>query len=367
LRALSNALESNGNTTTLNNNTFVTLSLSDGQAGAPIFPNIATGITATNLPSNQRISLSTMDPNMQNAYSEQMSLEVDQQLTAHSNLAISYQHLRALHLLVSVNLNTPACYAAQPSSGPLYPIVDPVNLCRPNPNYANNKQYSSEADSYYDGLSVSYVQQPVRWGSYRVSYTWSKAMDDVSEFFFSAPVNNFDLREDRSRSDDDQRHRVVFDVTTHTSMDAAKDLRAKLTNGFLLSGILQYYSPLPFNITTGGNSVQTTALRPCAAGFVLTPNAVDTCANALPGTMIERNAGIGFDTFTLDARLSRTFPLGERLAWRQSQRRSMRLITGTTRSPMEHSARVLFLPHLLPPSDSRPRWGTRGRCSWRCG
>jgi hypothetical protein len=115
LRALSNALESNNNTTTINNNTFVTLSLSDGQAGSPIFPNIATGITANNLPSNQRISLSTMDPNMQNAYSEQTSLEVDQQLTAQSDLAISYQHLRGLHLLVSVNLNTPACYAAQPA------------------------------------------------------------------------------------------------------------------------------------------------------------------------------------------------------------------------------------------------------------
>jgi hypothetical protein len=152
----------------------------------------------------------------------------------------------------------------------------------------------------------------VRWGSYRVSYTWSKAIDDVSEFFFSAPVNNFDLREDRSRSDDDQRHRVVFDATAHTSMDVAKDLRNKLTNGFLLSGILQYYSALPFNITTGGNSVQTTALRPCAAGFVLTPNAVNTCANALPGTMIGRNAGVGFDAFTLNTQLSRTFPLGDR-------------------------------------------------------
>jgi hypothetical protein len=152
----------------------------------------------------------------------------------------------------------------------------------------------------------------VRWGSYRVSYTWSKAIDDVSEFFFSAPVNNFDLREDRSRSDDDQRHRVVFDPTAHTSMDVAKDLWNKLTNGFLLSGILQYYSALPFNITTGGNSVQTTALRPCAAGFVLTPNAVNTCANALPGTMIGRNAGVGFDAFTLNTQLSRTFPLGDR-------------------------------------------------------
>ncbi|QHN05621.1 TonB-dependent receptor [Granulicella sp. WH15] len=302
LRALSNALESDGNTTAINSNTFTTIALSYGQAGAPAFPNIDTGYTATTIPANVRLSLSTMDPHMQNAFSQQVSLEVDQQMTPTSNLAISYQHLRGEHLLISVNLNTPTCYAS----------VDPINLCRPNAAYANNKQYQSAADSYYDALSVSYVQRPVRWGSYRVSYTWSKAIDNVSEFFFSSPVNNYNLREDRSLSDDDQRNRVVFDATVHTSMEHATNVAQRLLYGFQLGGILQYYSPLPFNVTTGGNSLQTTALRPCLPGFVLTPTAANSCANALPGTMIGRNAGVGFDSFTMSARLSRTFPLGER-------------------------------------------------------
>ncbi len=303
LRALSNALESDGNTTAINANTFTTVALSYGQAGAPVFPKIDAGYTATTIPANLRLSLTTMDPHIQNAYSLQTSLEVDQQLTPRSDVAISYQHLRGEHLLVSVNLNTPTCYAA----------VDPINLCRPNPAFANNKQYRSAADSYYDGLSVSYVERPVRWGSWRVSYTWSKAIDDVSEFFFSSPVNNLNLREDRSLSDDDQRQRVVFDATAHTSSGPASGWGERLTHGFLLSGILQYYSPLPFNVTTGQNSVQTTALRPCAPGFVLLATAANTCANALPGTLIGRNAGVGFDSFTLNARLSRTFALGERV------------------------------------------------------
>jgi hypothetical protein len=302
LRALSNAIESDQNTTNINAQTFTTIALSYGQSGAPTFPNIDTGYTATTIPANLRLSLSTMDPHMKNAMSLQTSLEVDQQLTPTSNLAVSYQHLRGEHLLISVNLNTPTCYSS----------VDPVNLCRPNSAYANNKQYSSTADSYYDALSVSYVQRPARWSSYRISYTWSKAIDDVSEFFFSSPVNNYNLREDRSLSDDDQRNRVVFDATAHTAMETGSTIRRKLTNGFLLSGILQYYSPLPFNITTGQNSIQTTALRPCAPGYVLTPTAANTCSNALPGTLIGRNAGIGFSAFTLNARLSRTFPLGER-------------------------------------------------------
>jgi hypothetical protein len=302
LRALSNALESDQNTTAINALTFTTIALSFGQAGAPTFPNVASGYTATTIPANLRLSLSTMDPHMQNAYSQQASLEVDQQLSATSNLAVSYQHVRGLHLLISVNLNTPTCYAT----------VDPINLCRPISTYANNKQYASTADSYYDGLSISYVQRPIRWGSYRVSYTWSKAIDDVSEFFFSSPINNANLREDRSLSDDDQRHRVVFDATIHTSMQPANTLATKLTHGFQLGGILQYYSPLPFNITTGQSSIQTTTLRPCLPGYVLTPTAANTCANALPGTMIGRNAGTGFSSFTLNTRLSRTISIGER-------------------------------------------------------
>ncbi|SNT19414.1 Carboxypeptidase regulatory-like domain-containing protein [Granulicella rosea] len=312
LRALSNALESDQNTTAITANTLGSLSLSYGQTGAPIFPAITTGYTALNLPSTLRLNLSTMDPNMKNAYSEQSSLEVDQQITRTSNLAISYQHLRGLDILLDINLNTPTCYATQPKTGPLYPVVDPINLCRPNPNYGNNKQYYPGADSYYDALTVSYVQRPVKYGSYRISYTWSKAIDDVSEFFFSSPVNNYNFREDRSLSDDDQRHRVVFDATLHSSLERAGSRLDHITHGWLLSDVLTYYSPFPFNITTGQNSIQTTGLRPCLPGYTLTPNATNTCANAAPGTMIGRNAGVGFSSFTMNTRLSRTFPIGER-------------------------------------------------------
>ena len=240
------------------------------------------------------MNFTTMDSHMQNAYSEQASLQVEQRIGESGTLGISYQHVRGVHLIISVNQNTPTCVATGTNNG-----------CRPNASYGNNKQYSAAADSYYDGLSVSYVQRPVRWGSYRVSYTWSKAIDNVSEFFFSAPINNFNLAEDRSRSDDDQRHRMVFDGTIHTSMDTAHDAWSRIRNGFLLSGTLQYYSALPFNITTGSNSIQGTALRPCVSGVV-------SCTQVLPGTVIGRNAGVGFDSFTMNVRLSRTFRLGER-------------------------------------------------------
>jgi hypothetical protein len=283
LRALANALLSSGNTTTLSSASQVSVSLSPTQTGAPAFPNILPG---TGLPSGVLLNFSTMNPHMQNAYSEQGSLEIERQLGEHSTFSVGYQHLRGLHLIVSVNQNVPTCTALGNNNG-----------CRPNPNFGNNSQYSSLADSHYDGLHVSFVQRPVRWGDYRISYTWSKALDNVGEFFFSGPIDNFNIWRDYGRSDDDQRHRLAFDGTIHSSMGPAKTVWERVSHGFQLSGMLQYYSALPLNVMSGVNTIQGTAARPL-----------------VNGDFIGRNAGVGNDFFSVSARLSRTVSIGER--WR---------------------------------------------------
>jgi hypothetical protein len=265
LRALANALLSSGNTTQLTSASQVSVSLSPTQAGAPVFPNILTA-----LPSAVVANFSTMDRHMQNAYSTQASIQMEHKLSARSTISVAYEHLRGLHLIASINQNAPSCIASGNNNG-----------CRPNPAYANNSQYSPAADSRYNALMVSFIQRPAKWGSYRLSYTYSKALTDVGEFFFSSPIDNFNIWRDWGRSDDDQRHRLVFDGTARY-------------RGFQLSGMLQYYSALPFNITAGSNTVQGTAARP-----------------TVNGEYIPRNAGTGFDFLNLNLRLSREFRIGE--------------------------------------------------------
>jgi hypothetical protein len=282
LRALANALLSAGNTVDVGSLSQISLSLSPAQTGAPVFPNILSSLT---LPPGVLFNFTTMDRHMQNAYSEQGSFEIEHQLGGRSTLSVGYEHLRGLHLIASVNQNVPTCVAAGTNNG-----------CRPNPAFGNNSQYSSLADSHYDGLHVSFLQRPVRWGNYRISYTWSKALDNVGEFFFSSPINNFNIWQDYGRSDDDQRHRLVFNGTVHSSMEKAGTAWQRISHGFQVSGMLQYYSALPFNIGTGLTTIQGTSARPI-----------------VNGAFINRNAGTGFDFFNLNARLSRTFPIGERL------------------------------------------------------
>jgi hypothetical protein len=282
LRALANAILSSNNTTAITPQSQLSVSLSPTQTGAPVFPNI---LPSDALPVGVLVNFSTMDRHIQNAYSEQGSFEIEHQLTDKSTLSAGYQHLRGLHLIMSINQNVPTCLAAGTNNG-----------CRPDPTFANNSQYSSLADSHYDGLHVSFTQRPLRWGSYRVSYTWSKSLDNVGEFFFSGPIDNGNIWRDYGRSDDDQRHRLVFDGTLHTSMSGARTIWARMSHGFQLSGMMQYYSALPLNIVSGVNTIQGTAGRP-----------------TVNGAFIGRNVGIGNDFFSVNSRLSRTFALGERL------------------------------------------------------
>jgi len=281
LRAVANALLSANNTTDLSQLQQNSISLSPTQLGAPAFPNIL----STAVPSGALANFSTMNPNMQNAYSRQASLEVEQQLGPRTTFSVGYQYTGGKDLIISVNQNVPSCVAAGTNNG-----------CRPVSAYGNNSQYSPLAESAYHGLHVSLVERPGRFGYARVTYTFSKAMDNVSEFFFSSPIDPFDLSKDWGRSDDDQRHRLVLNGALNSPMGPATTAWEKVSHGFQVSGLLQYYSALPFNITSGVTTVQGTAGRPI-----------------VNGAFIDRNAGVGPDFFSLGVRVSRTFKVGDRL------------------------------------------------------
>lgn len=278
LRALANALMSAGNTTDLANLRQTGLSLSPGQAGAPVFPDIL----AAPVPSVTLVNLSTMQRDMQNAHSRQASVEVERQVGRLGTVSVGYSYLRGQDLIASINQNVPSCV---PSGG--------NNGCRPIPDYANNSQYSAAGTSTYHGLLLSFAQRPSRFGYYRVSYTLAKSMNNVGEYFFSAPIDPFDLSKDWSRSDDDRRHLFSFSGGINTPMAPASTAWQTLANGWQLSTMIQAYSAGPFNITSGATTIQGTTGRPI-----------------VDGEFIPRNAGVGDEFFSASLRLSRSFRLG---------------------------------------------------------
>lgn len=291
LRPLANSLLSAGNTTNPAKAKLLGYTYSPGQTGAPAFPEIAAAP-----PANTPIDFSIMNRRIRSPYAQQANLAIEQRLTGSSTLSVSYQFARGMHLLGSVNTN-------------IFP-----DGSHPNPLLGNVRSYNSLFDSCFNGLEVLFVQRASAWGSARLSYTYSKAIDDVGEFFYSSPVNNFDPKQDRGRSSDDHRHRLVLDGTLNSPTLSAAGWKRSLMRGWSLSGILEYDSAPPINIVTGTTSLQGTVLRPCIPGYSLEENGgVNPCTEAQPGAVIGRNTGVGFGYFDVDTRLARTFAVDRRV------------------------------------------------------
>ena len=239
LRAVSNALQRNGVT-------YRVVTISRSFAGAPVFPNVF-----PTYPTNVLTNITTMDPNIQNSRSDQAALQFERQIGASTSASIAYEHLRGRDIIMSRN----------------------VNVARTNPNFANIGDFESIGDSWYDGMTFAVTKRPVKWGSFRVAYTFSKGLDTSGNFFFSQPQNANDIAAERGRSDNDQRHRLTISGTA----DA---------HGWVFSTIFTYASALPFNIQLPNDRNGDTSFndRPIGVG---------------------RNAGRGFDYQSLDLRLSR--------------------------------------------------------------
>jgi carboxypeptidase family protein len=272
LRATSNALQRDGSK-------YRVAQFQFGQPGAPVFPNVAASFPAGFLP-----SVTTIDPQIDNGYTQQASLQIERELTASASLSVGYLHTRGLHLILSRNANVPRF---PPSAGA-------PNQGRPNPNFANISRFEASGDSYYDGLTVSLNRRFRRWAGARLSYTFSKAIDNTGNAFFFTPQDNFNLRDERGRGDNDQRHVLAVSGVLAAPETAGGGLWRRVVAGFQLSSIFRYGSALPFNILTGADRNN------------------DTNVNDRP-VGVGRNTGEGFDFAALDLRLSRRIRFTERM------------------------------------------------------
>lgn len=274
LRATSNALQRDGTK-------YVVVQLAPTQAGAPVFPNVLAAQPATFI---TKPNLTRIDPNIETSYSEQANLQVERELPGNALISVGYLHLRTLHIIASRNVNVPTVPAS----------VGIPNLGRPDPNWGNIGRFESAGDSFYDGMVVSFNKRTARWSNLRVSYTLSKTIDDAGNFFFSTPQNNFNLRDDMGRSDNDQRHRLVVSGSFQAPEQGKAEGLRRALHGFQLSYILTYASLLPFNVLLGSD------------------RNFDTTNNDRP-VGVGRNTGRGFDFASFDLRLSRRFRLTERV------------------------------------------------------
>jgi hypothetical protein len=268
LRATSNALQRDGVKYKL-------AVLAFGQPGAPAFPNVL-----PDFPAELVTSITSINPHIESGYAQQAGLQIERELTASMSLSVGYLYLRGEHLIMSHNVNVP--------TSPTAP-----NLGRPDARFGNNSQFDSMGDSYYHGMMVSLNKRTAAWGSFRLSYNLSKAIDTAGNFFFSTPQDSFNIRGERGLSDNDQRHRMSISGTLQVPKGEDSWWR-RAASGFRLGYIFAYTSALPFNIQSGSDRNGDTNVNDRPAG-------------------VGRNTGRGFNFASLDLRLSRLFNFGDRL------------------------------------------------------
>lgn len=273
-RATSNALQRDGSK-------YIVIQLAPSSPGAPVFPNVLAAAPPVLL---VKPNITRIDPGIENSYTEQASLQIERELASDISVSLGYMFVRGLNLILSRNVNVPACAAA----------VNP-NLCRSDPNFGNIGRFEGSGESSYNGMIASFNKRQGRWADVRVSYTFSKALDNSGNFFFSTPQNNFDLNDEWGLSDNDQRHRLTVNGSFYTPRaNKGESLARQIYGNFGFSYIFTYASRLPFNVVTGNDRNG------------------DTNNNDRPAG-VGRNTGRGFDYASLDLRLSRRFAFTEKV------------------------------------------------------
>ncbi len=275
LRAVANALQRDGVAYRVAQVT----PASQTSPGPPVFPDVY-----PSFPSGVLTNVTTIDPGIQSGSSFQAAAQYERQILPSATASIGYEHIRGRHIIMARNVNVPTTTDSSV-----------FNLGRPSAAYANNSQYQSIGDSWYDGVTLSYTQRPVSWGSLRASYTYSKSFDTSGNFFFSSPQDNRDIAGERGRSDNDQRHRVTLSGSAVSPVRGNGSVWGAIARGWTLTGIFTYASALPFNVLLPFDRNGDSTLNDRPVG-------------------VARNSGEGFDFESVDLRVSRRFSVTNSLA-----------------------------------------------------
>ena len=212
MAAVNNALEKNG--------FHAFEQVANGQVATQIFQSELGGSTGGPIPSINS-SIFTADPRLQTSRSEIASAGVERLITNNLTASATFLFARGVRLSRTRNVNLlPPVLLTPDNAGSLgIPNPFPQQLgrlvfppARLSSQFDNIYQWENHASSVYNGLSLSLNRRLSNEISFFGSYTFSKAIDDASDFN-EQPESPYSLPAERALSSDDQRHRFVFSGT----------------------------------------------------------------------------------------------------------------------------------------------------------
>ncbi len=188
------------------------------------------------------------DGQLRAPYFLQWSFAIEHQFGSTRSVRAQYVGTRAVNQPYLVQANgyqtvCPGCF--QP-----FPYGQPAD-----PRFAAVTQFTTGANSHYNGLQLTVEQRLARGLQVRANYTWSHCLDTVSNggfLSFSAlgiitPLPG-ELARQYGDCDYDIRHNFNASYTYELPFRSRKALLGKLIGGWQVSGTVFYHSGVPFSV-----------------------------------------------------------------------------------------------------------------------
>jgi Carboxypeptidase regulatory-like domain len=181
-------------------------------------------------------------------YFMQWSLGLEHQFGQSASIKAQYVGTRAVNqpYLTQVNGHQTVCNGCFAP----FPYLQPTD-----PRFAAVTQFSTGANSHYDGLQLSGIKRLAHGFMGQLNYTWSRCMDTVSNggfLQFSAggilsPLPG-DLRRDYGPCDYDIRNNLSAQFVYELPSKFKNRSLAVALNGWQISGTVFWHSGIPFSV-----------------------------------------------------------------------------------------------------------------------
>ena len=167
---------------------------------------------------------------------------VQRQLMWNSVAEVAYVGRRGLHQVQSKDINQPVAGSVQ-----INPGVN-VNALRPYKGFASIQMETSDSNSMYNALQLTWSRRLAKGFAFGFSYTLSKSLDGSSTYRTLVP-DSYNTRNLWGPSEFDTRHAVVIHYIYELPLFRSTGTAAgKLLGGWQISGVTQFQTGTPCGV-----------------------------------------------------------------------------------------------------------------------
>ena len=244
-------------------------------------------------PTQQNGAFFSVSPNFKSPYAVQASASVALELAPSLSLEVGYIFYHGIHIqqIQEGNFARDTALPIDPFIGPFYIPKPGSTFGTPNNQIIQNDETTSAGSSNYNGLTASLTKRYGHGLQFQANYTFSKAIDNTSDFSSqSTPFRPDLLNLDRALSDFNIKHSFVANaVYTSPSHHSGENFVSWLYSDFVVAPIVSVRSGVPFTLLVPG----------------IGSNGISSHPGEARPYLEGRNLGIGPGFTSFDMRISR--------------------------------------------------------------